>query len=189
MKSPKNLTAVVLAILLVACLFAYYSTRYPAKPTAVQKKSAAAEHLVDTSLLQAELKVAPLAATPDEQGQAHEAWRLADHELDLAFAAALREAEAEAQSEAGAALPANSPLRRLHVRIATLIERVDADKKRVKALDKDPGDVLDLAQAQLPLDQDELERFRQQLHGQLRFLDRRQQSGRHRPCIRERRAR
>jgi hypothetical protein len=163
MKSPKNLTAVVLTILLVACLFAYYSTRYPAKPTAVQKQSAAAEQLVDTSLLQAELKVAPLAATPDEQGQAHEAWRLADHELDLAFAAALREAEAEAQAEAGAALPANSPLRRLHDRIATLIERVDADKKRVKALDKDAGDVLDLAQAQLALDQDELDDAQQDL--------------------------
>jgi small-conductance mechanosensitive channel len=88
---------------------------------------------------------------------------LADHELDLAFAAALREAEAEAQSEAGAALPANSPLRRLHVRIATLIERVDADKKRVKALDKDAGDVLDLAQAQLALDQDELDDAHQDL--------------------------
>src|ERR1700686_995946 len=148
MKSPKNLPAFVLAILLVACLFAFYSTRDFAKPAASKKESAAAEQ-VDTSLLQTELKLAPLAATPDEQAQAHESWRLADHELDLAFAAALREAEAAAAAEAGAALPASSPLRQLHDRIATLMERVDADKKRVEALDKGTGDALDLAQAQL----------------------------------------
>ena len=162
MASPKNLPAVVLAILLVACLFTYYSMRDSAKPAA-QKKSTAAEQLVDTSLLQTELNVAPLAATPEEQGQAHEAWRLADHELDLAFAAALREAEAEAQAEAGTTLPANSPLRRLHDRIATLMERVDADKKRVAVLEKDAGDALDLAQAQRARDQDELDDAQQDL--------------------------
>ena len=157
MKSPKNLAAAVLAVLLAACLFAYYSTRESDKPAAAKKKAAAIEQLVDTSLLQTELKVAPLAATPDEQAQAHEAWRLADHELDLTFAAALRQAEAEAAAEASAALPANSPLRRLHDRITALTERVDADKKHVAALEKDAGDALDLAQAQLALDQDELD--------------------------------
>jgi len=84
---------------------------------------------------------------------------LADHELDVAFAAALR----EAQAEAGAALPANSPLRRLHDRIAALMERVDADKKRVEALEKEAGDALDLAQAQRPLDQDALDDAQQDL--------------------------
>jgi hypothetical protein len=158
MKSPKNLTAVVLAILLVACLFTYYSTRYSARPDP-KKKSTAAEQLVDTSLLQTELKLAPLAATPDEQGQAHEAWRLADHELDLTFAAALR----EAQAEAGAALPANSPLRQLRDRIAKLTERVEADKKRVEVLGKNAGDTRDLAQARLALDQDELDDAQQDL--------------------------
>lgn len=84
---------------------------------------------------------------------------MADHELDVAFAAALR----EAQAEAGAALPANSPLRRLHDRIAALMERVDADKKRVEALEKEAGDALDLAQAQRPLDQDALDDAQQDL--------------------------
>src|ERR1035441_10341137 len=137
MKSLKNLPAMVLAILLAACLFTYYSTRESARPAAARKELAAAEQpLVDTSLLQAALKLAPLAATPDEQGQAHEAWRLADHELDLAFAAALRDAEAEA----AAALPTNGPLRQLSDRIASLKERVAADKKRVEGLAKDAGD-------------------------------------------------
>jgi hypothetical protein len=162
MAFSKKLPAVVLAILLLACLLMYYSTRDSARPDAPRNKSAAAEQLVDTSVLQTELKLAPLAATPDEQGQAHEAWRLAYHELDLTFAAALRGAQAEAEAEA-AALPANTPLRRLHDRIATLLERVDADKKRVETLGKNPGDALDLAQAQLALDQDELDDAQQDL--------------------------
>jgi small-conductance mechanosensitive channel len=154
MKSLKNLPMVLLAILLAACLFTYYSTRESARPAAPLQKSAAADQpLVDTSLLQAALTLASLAATPDEQGQAHEAWRLADHELDLTFAAALREAEAQAV----AALPASGPLRQLSDRISSLKTRVEADKRRVQVLGKDAGDALDLAQAQLDLDQDELD--------------------------------
>jgi small-conductance mechanosensitive channel len=160
MKSPKNLPAVALAILLAACLFTYYSTRDSASPAAPQKKSAAADQpLVDTSLLQTELKLAPLAATPDEQEQAHEAWRLADHELDLIFAAALRAAQAEAKT----ASPSSGPLRQLSDRIAKLTERIEADKRRVEALGKESSDDLALAQAQADLDQDELDDAQQDL--------------------------
>src|ERR1017187_8291237 len=117
MKSLNNLPALLLAILLAACLFTYYSTRESARPAAPPKEPTAANHpLVDTSLLQTALKLAPLAASPDEQEQAHEAWRLADHELDLTFAEALREAEADA----GAALPSSGPLRQLSDRIVSL---------------------------------------------------------------------
>ena len=154
MKSFLNLPAMVLAILLTACLVTFYSTRDSNQPAAQSAKSAAVEQpLVDTSQLQTVLRLEPSAATPDEQAQAHESWRLADHELDLTFAAALRQAQAEAE----AALPATGPLRQLSDRIAQLKERVQADKKRVEALGKDTGDALDLAQAQLALDQDELD--------------------------------
>ena len=160
MKSLKNLPALLLAILLAACVFTYYSTRESARPAAPPSESAAADQpLVDTSLLQTALKLAPLAAAPDEQEQAHEAWRLADHELDLTFAEALREAEAEA----AAALPASGPLRQLSDDIALLKGRVAADKKRVEGLAQDAGDALDLAQAQLDLDQDELDDAQQDL--------------------------
>jgi hypothetical protein len=92
---------VALVILLAGCLFAYYSTRDSAKPAAPPKNAAAAEQsLVDTRLLQTAHRLAPLAATPDEQEQALEAARLADHELDLAFNAALRDAEAAAAAPA-----------------------------------------------------------------------------------------
>jgi small-conductance mechanosensitive channel len=159
MKSVRNLPALVLAILLVACLFAYYSTRDSASLIDSQKSGAVEQTLVDTSQLQTVLRLSPLAATTDEQAQAREAWRLADHELDLTYATALREAEAEAQ----AALPATGSLGQLQDRIAQLATRVAADKKRVEDLGKDAGEALDHAEAQLELDQDELDDSREDL--------------------------
>src|ERR1700676_442514 len=157
MKSPRNLPAVILAILLAASLFAYYSTRDSATPIAPQKSAAAEQPLVDRSLLQSAVNLAASAATPDEQIQAREAWRLADHELDLRFAAAMRDAEAEAS------LPATGPLQQLSNRITQLQARVETDKKRVDELAKDTSGALDQAQAQLDLDQDELDDAQQNL--------------------------
>ncbi len=160
MKTPKNLPALVLALLLAACLFTYYATRDSQQPAAHAKKSVAAEEqLVDTSLLEAALKLSPQAATAEERATAHEAWRLADHELDLSFAAALR----AAQAEATAPVPAKDPLRPLRDRVAALSDRVEADQKRVAVLGKEESDDLDLAQAQLDLDRDELDDARQDL--------------------------
>src|SRR5215469_6734384 len=97
MKTRNNLPAIVLAVLLAACLLAYYYTPAPATISAPPKKSASGPPpAVERSLLEAAIQLTPSAATPDEQAQAREAWRLADHELDLDFAAALRQAEAEA---------------------------------------------------------------------------------------------
>lgn len=157
MKVLKHLPAVVLAILLAASLFSYFSTRDSAAPAVPRNSAAVGQPLVDTSLLQSAVKLAALAATPDEQIQAREAWRLADHELDLRFAAEIRDAETEA------AVPVAGPLRELSNRIAQLQARVDADKKRVDELGKDTGGALDQAQAQLDLDQDELDDLQQDL--------------------------
>jgi len=157
MKSARNLPAVILAILLAASLFAYYSTRDSATPTAPQKSAAAEQPLVDRSLLQSVVNLTASAATPDEQTQAREAWRLADHELDLRFAAAMRDAQAEAS------LQATGPLQQLSNRITQLGARVETDKKRVNELAKDTSGALDQAQAQRDLDQDELDDAQQNL--------------------------
>ena len=151
MKWLKNVPAAILAILLAACLFVYFSTRDSGAPSALVKKAAAGQPLVDTSLLQTALSLTPLAATPDEQSNAREAWRLADHETDLTYAAALRDAETQA------AAPPPGNLRQLSDRIGRLKAAVVADKKRVDQLTKEDGDALDMAQAQLDLDQDELD--------------------------------
>ena len=159
MKPPKNLALVVLAVLLATCLLAYYLTRDLAMPYALRPNSAGAQPpSVDRSLLVTAMQLAASAASPDEQAEAREAWRLADHELDLAFAAALRQAETEAADE----LTSNSKLRQLSDNINKLKDRVSADKKQVDALHKNGGD-LDIAQAQLDLDQDELDDRQQDL--------------------------
>ena len=158
MKWFHNLPAAILAGLLAACLFAFYSTRDTAKPGSAS--SAIPQNLVDTSQLQSVIALAPGAATPDEQAQARDAWRLADHSVDLAFAAALRQAEADA------AAPPSGPLRDLSDRIDRLKSRVDDDKKRVDDLTKSGADGLELAQAQLTLDQDELDDAQEDLDRQ-----------------------
>jgi len=159
MKPFRNLPAVILAVLLGTCALLYFSTRDADKGAALRTKPAGDQPLVDTSRLKVAMSLAALAATPDEQAQAREAWRLADHEVDLAFASALREAEAESEPAA----PAAGPLRALRDRIAALKDKVDTEKKRVEQLGKDGGDDLDRAQAQLDLDQDELDDARQDL--------------------------
>jgi small-conductance mechanosensitive channel len=157
MRSLKNLPGIILAILLAASLFLFYSTRNAGTPTAPAKSASAGQPLVDTSLLQTAINLAASAATPDEQNEAREAWRLADHELDLRFAAAIRDAAATA------ARPTTGPLRQLSSRITQLQARVDSDKKQVDDLAKDTSGRLDQAQAQLELDQDELDDAQQTL--------------------------
>ncbi len=157
MKVFRSLLGGTLAVVLAASVAAYYWTRDSAGSARSRNPSAADEALVDTSQLQRAVSLASLAATRDEQAQAREAWQLADHELDLTYAAALREAEAQA------AAPTAGPLRQLSDRIADLKLRVDADQKRVDALGAAGGDDLDRAQAQLTLDQDELDDAQQDL--------------------------
>lgn len=146
----------MVAILLALCLFGFYSTGDSAKPSPSQK-AAAEQMLVDRTLLQTSHALAALAATPDEQEQALEAARLSDHELDLAFAAALREAEA------AAAVPPTGPLQQLSARIEKLKARVEMEKKHVDELTKSESDELDLAKAQYEVDQDEVDDLEQDL--------------------------
>ena len=166
MKDVTKVTATVLAVLLAVSLVGYFALQSE-KPAAKPAKEHAA--LVDTSLLDTTRQLAGYAATADEQAQAREAERLADHAVDLAFAAAVRDAEAQA------AIPATAPERDLVNRIDRLKDKVEADKKRVAGVDKDDADAMDRAQAELTLDQDELDDAQQDLdrtgnRGDLRLL-------------------
>jgi small-conductance mechanosensitive channel len=102
--------------------------------------------------------MAALAETSDERSQAQEAQRLADHELDQAFATALRQAAAFRP-------PAN--LRELIARINQLEARIARDRDKIAQLTKskaaDADDELDLANAEMALDQDDLEDAQQEL--------------------------
>jgi small-conductance mechanosensitive channel len=109
--------------------------------------------------------LAPLAVSAEELEFAREAERLGDHEVDQAFAQSLRQASAETRQLTGEALA-------LQQRVNSLQQTVKDDQQRVSALTPKaaptaaaaagsaavgPGaDDLDVAKAQLGLDQDEL---------------------------------
>lgn len=123
--------------------------------------------LVDTSPWDTAQELAPLAISAEEMRYAREAQRLADHDVDQAFASALRRATLQAQRSrlTGEALE-------LSQRIQQLQQTIKEDQAQVDALSqKSPSslspssaaqssaagtDDLDVAKAQLGLDTDEL---------------------------------
>lgn len=142
---------IALAILLAACLFGFYSTSN-SNSNGAPHDGPSDHPLVDNRMLLAAHRLALLAATGAEQEQAREAARLNDHEVDLAYGVALRDAQA-----AASASPTTAPLRQLSADIDKFKERVDAEKDRVDQLAKEESDQLDLAKAQYEADQDELD--------------------------------
>jgi small-conductance mechanosensitive channel len=157
MRGLKYLPAAVLAILLIACVAAFYTTRDSMVPAPKQESTSLEQRPVDTSLLESAVRLAALAATADEQALAREAWRVADNELDLHYAAEMINAQAEASQR----LP--PALQDLSNQIAQLQAQVDTGKKRVDELAKDTTGAVDRAQAQLELEQDQLDAKTQEL--------------------------
>jgi len=153
MKHLKNLPAWVLAALLVFCVVASYLTRDTDATRAAAKKlpSGSTTSLIDQRMLQTAQQMAADADTPQEQAFAQEALRLSDHELDQAFASALREASATRA-------PASGPLKELGNRITGLKSGINADQQRIAKLTKEAAansasaDRLELAKAQMALD-------------------------------------
>jgi hypothetical protein len=141
------------ALALAACVIAAYLTREPAP-----ERSAPRTTQIDRRLLDTARQVAPLAATANQQELAREAQRLADHELDQAFASAAREA-------ASAKPVTTGPVQQLNARMAQAKQRINAEEQRIaklrKASDNDPQ--VEVVKAQLALDQDELEDAQQDL--------------------------
>ncbi|MDP1832514.1 MAG: mechanosensitive ion channel [Geothrix sp.] len=119
------------------------------------------ERLVDQTPLLTARGLAPLAVSPEEQQLARQAVRLANHEVDLAFNDALRRAVSEQP-------PQTPELQELSALKAKSQEVVEADRQVIARLirqhsaaresQKGPlEDQLEVAKAQLQLDQDELE--------------------------------
>src|SRR5207248_1189465 len=150
MKRFKNIPALVLTLLLLGSAVGIYLTREgdPARNAPKPASSSSQSSLMDQRLLQTARQMAALAESARERALAAEALRLSDHELDQAFATALREAATSAASLSG-------PLKQQAARVGQLKTRVARDQERVAQLTKtEPeGDALDLAKAQLALDQ------------------------------------
>lgn len=162
MKGLRRLTIVVPAVILIASLMGAYLTRgsmanlpfLRAKGRTANTK--ANNDLVDQRPWQTIESLTPLAVSAEEKRLVREAQRLADHEVDQAFAQALRQASLETHDLTGDALA-------LQQKIATLQGVVKEDKSKVDALlaaskgVNPPGtDDIDIANAQMQLDTDEL---------------------------------
>ena len=170
-----------MAALLVLCLVFSWTTRdsmahlsFLSGQGNVRSVEKSQTTLVDLHPWQTAEALAPLAVTAEETEYAHEAERLADHEVDQAFASALRQASAQAlhRNLTGDALA-------LSQRVIQLQQLIKEDQALVNSLTAASGssatsakdaaksagdsDDLEVAKAQLGLDTDELEDAQQEL--------------------------
>src|SRR5271156_3744794 len=88
--------------------------------------------LVDLHPWQIAQALAPLAVSKEEEEYAHEAERLADHEVNQAFAASLRQASTQRLTPTGEALE-------LSQKVAQLQETAKEDQAQVRSLTPAPG--------------------------------------------------
>jgi small-conductance mechanosensitive channel len=146
MHRSAKLFAILFGTLLLAALAGLWWTH----DTGAPRGPAASGPVIDRRLLDNARQLAPFAETPAEQDLMRESIRLADHELDEAFATAMREA-------AAAKPPTSGPLLQIHTRIAQAKTRIAADQDRIAKLPAANEAQVELAKAQLALDQDELE--------------------------------
>ena len=156
------LSLLALCGLLAVCLALSWTTRdamahlpflkgQQAQPSLGASNQAA---IVDLHPWQIAQALAPLAVSSEEEEYAQDAERLADHEVNQAFASALRQASAQHLAPTGEAIE-------LSQNVAQLQATAKDDQARVQSLtaktaDGDASDDLKIAQAQLALDEDEL---------------------------------
>jgi small-conductance mechanosensitive channel len=166
------LSLLVLSGVLAGCLAFSWTTRdamahlpfLKGQKTQHDPGASSQSTLVDLHPWQIAQALSPLAVSKEEEEFAHEAERLADHEVNQAFAAALRQAGAQHLTPTGEALE-------LSQKVAQLQETAKEDQAQVRSLTPAPGsatstgseDDLKIAQAQLDLDQDELKDAQQDL--------------------------
>src|SRR5258708_34606851 len=124
-------------------------------------RAAAQRPMVDHRPLLTARRLAAMASTPDQQALAHEAEKVADHEVDLAFFDALRTAEEnppplspEAKQVAERKNKAALAVKEDQENIAQLTRKLAAAPDSQK---DNLQDQIDVAKAQLDLDQDELD--------------------------------
>jgi small-conductance mechanosensitive channel len=173
-QKTRNATLLVLFALLILCVVLAWTTRdamirLPFMQSRGQTSASQPKSLVDLSPWQTAQALAALAVTAEELEYARDAERLADHEVDQAFAAALRQATLQVQRHTftGKAFE-------LSLKVSELQEVVKQDLAQVDELTKaseskgpagaqtDDTD-LDIAKAQLQLDSDQLEDAQQDL--------------------------
>lgn len=139
----------IATVLVVASLAAAWWLAAGNPPSSARRQPAVSQ--VDEKPYFTARHLAQLADTVEELALAREAVRLSSRELDLAFAYAIRET---------AALKTPPALQPLEARLAAASSRVAKDRQLVDKLSKsvaNSASQLDVAKAQLTLDEDDLE--------------------------------
>jgi small-conductance mechanosensitive channel len=129
MHSARLISAIGLLIVLVAALFAWWSSApssAPARPKA-DLRLAPAQPLVDSTALETARRLFPLATTAEEQRLASAAIEAADHLMDLAFAEALRAATENPP-------PPTPEIRAAQQHLDLAAQQMIADNRRVSQL-------------------------------------------------------
>ena len=162
-------TALALFSLVIATVVGVFVTRDADRllPARNDKNSTKTTALVDQKPIETARKLSTLASTPEERDLARQALRLADYEVDLAFADAMREATEHP--------PEPTPEQRQLMTRTFKAERVvKADQEQIARLTRqltsasemakeDLQDQIDVTKAQLELDQDELDDAKEDL--------------------------
>ncbi len=163
--------AIVLLLLVAASIAGILWTRAapvandetsPTQTTILGRKAPPAQRrLVDQRPLETARRMAALASTPEEQQLAHEAEKVGDHEVDLAFFDAIRTVQ---QSPPALSPEAKQILERKNKAEQSLKDDQDSIALLTRKLAAAPDaqkdnlqDQIDVAKAQMDLDQDELD--------------------------------
>jgi len=169
-KTGLALLLTLIAIFAAAVISSWITGDAAARLSALRSQGAAGspqngrKTIVDISPWQTAETLAPQAKSKEEVAYAREAQRLADHEVDQAFASALRQANLKRRPETGDALA-------LAQRVKQLQKIVDDDTAQIKSLTPAPNapassandDDLEILKAQLGLDNDILDDAQAQL--------------------------
>jgi len=169
MKSRQWVVTLGLLVLVLGAGMAWFLTQdaNSGASTQASKKEAQPTQLVDERPLLAARSRLKLAGSADEQRIADQAFRYADDEVDLAFHDASRDA-------ANHPPQAQAKFRELFQHAAEVQAEVDADQERLKELQKQLSEAkagtqvnlqerVDVAQAQLELDQNEVDDAKEDL--------------------------
>ena len=164
MKLRSDLPTIGVALLLLTSVAAYFATRDSGTGPATTPASRR-NPLVDDRLVETARRLSAVADTVEEQDLAREALELADHELDQAFATALRQAAAVPPPASGALVDLNNRIARLTARMAAYQKRITQLTPQAAA-DERVAEELAVLKAQQNLDEDEREDAQQDLERQ-----------------------
>jgi small-conductance mechanosensitive channel len=160
LKSRQWLTVIALVVLVLAAVIAAFFTRDGANQASTAPQTRRAP-VVDERPTHTADAVMKLSSSWDEQRFANQINRAADHEVDLAFADALRDAKNHPAAPTPQTQELYSHLNKAQQQANRDQALVDQFKKlltEAKPAERDTiQDELDLAQAQLELDQDDID--------------------------------